>query len=374
LDRGWAGAGGRIETDAPGFRWLKHLEVVDFRCVARAELTLHPELSLVLGRNASGKTTLLESLFFLGRGRSFRQGPSTGLIRQGAAGFLLAGSVGPARSDQRVAVQYETGRFRVKIGGEERQRLADLASWVPVSVIDPEVHELVQGAPEHRRRFLDWGVFHVEQDFGETWRRYQRALRQRNAALRQGADAAALSPWSRALAPAGEAIGAARERYVERLAPTVETLAAELAGIDLRLRYQPGWSRGKTLADALEDSVGRDQILGTTQSGPHRADLLVEFGPGKARQSLSRGQQKLVAAALVLAQVRELSLELGVRPLLLLDDPAAELDDAAQARLIGAALQTPAQRVMTGLRPSESATVGPHALFHVEQGRVSQVL
>lgn len=274
----------------------------------------------------------------------------------------------------RVGVEYAGSGFRVKIGGEERLRLADLASWVPAAVIDPEVHELVQGAPEQRRRFIDWGVFHVEQGFADTWRRYQRLLRQRNAALRSGVEAGALAPWTQGLAEAGTVIGEMRERYVSSLAPRVALLAERLAGLQVELRHLQGWAKSRDLGSALEEGLARELSSGVTLHGPHRGDLVLEVEQRVGRAQVSRGQQKLLAASLVLAQLALFSETSAQPPLLLLDDPAAELDDEAQARLLEAAWATPAQRVVTGLRATGLTERLPHTLFHVEQGKVTQVL
>ncbi len=353
---------------------LKSIEISDFRCIRSARLELDPHLSVILGRNAAGKTSLLEALFFLGRGRSFRPGPNNALIRRGQPEFLLVGEKIDDERLTRVGVSYSGSNFRVRIAGQERQRLADLATWVPAAVIDPEVHELVQGAPEQRRRFLDWGVFHVEQRFADTWRRYQRLLRQRNAALRAGAQNSALAPWTQGLVEAGVAIGAMREAYLASLAPRASALAESLAGVQVDLRYAQGWPNARPLEEALEEGLSRDRGAGLTHYGPHRADLALHIEQRSARAQVSRGQQKLLAASLVLAQVALFAETSSERPLLLMDDPAAELDDEAQGRLLAAAIDTPAQRVVTGLRATDLTERLTHSLFHVEQGQVTQVL
>ncbi|TVQ47767.1 MAG: DNA replication/repair protein RecF [Gammaproteobacteria bacterium] len=353
---------------------LLSVSIRNFRCITAAELELDSECSVVTGPNASGKTSLLEALFFLGRGRSFRAAHSGELIQHGERSFLVSSAVGARLPGTRVGVAYERDAFRVRIGGEDRRRLADLAAWVPVSVIDPEVHALVDGPPEQRRRFVDWGVFHVEPSFGETWRRYQRALRQRNAALRGASARQAVRAWNDTVAELGEQLGGARERYLAAASPGLQRLASELVGRPVSCRYQRGWSRDKSLAQALTDGLERDLEQGATQSGPHRADLILDVAERGARRQVSRGQQKLLASALVLGQVRDIAAAQAHRPLLLLDDPAAELDAAAQRRLLSAVRDSGVQRVVTALDPAVASVLGAHTLFHVEQGAVSRVL
>lgn len=364
-------AGAEDYVAAPG---VLTVSIRDFRCIEAAELALHPECTVVCGANASGKTSFLEALFFLGRGRSFRAGQSGELIRHGQRAFTVSSAVGQAAPGTRVGVSYARDGFRVRIAGEDRNRLADLAAWVPVSVIDPEVHALVEGAPDHRRRFLDWGVFHVEHDFADLWRRYQRALRQRNAALRTAAGAREVAAWNEPVAALGERLGAARERYLDSAGPALAALATDLLGTAVTLRYQRGWARDKTLLECLEDAAERDLDQVSTQSGPHRADMVIEVASRGARRQVSRGQQKLLASALVLGQIGHLAARTAQRPLLLLDDPSAELDADAQARLLTAANALPVQRVVTALDRRVARQGAAQSVFHVEQGRFAPVL
>jgi DNA replication and repair protein RecF len=157
-----------------------------FRCLAEVEFELDPRANLFIGPNASGKTSLLEAAFFLGRGRSFRSRRRDALIRHGQEAFLLAGrsEVGAVATPLGVRASRKDTEWRV--GGAPADGIADLAEQFPAQVIDPDVHKLLEEGPGRRRRFLDWGVFHVEPAFLENWRRYHQALRQRNAALKHG--------------------------------------------------------------------------------------------------------------------------------------------------------------------------------------------
>lgn len=163
---------------------LRRLEVRDFRCIAATDLEFDGRCNLISGANATGKTSLLEAIFFLGRGRSFRTARNETLIRKGAEELLLTGRFEAGESIRPVGVRYSREGFEARAGGNRIGSLAELASILPVQAIDPEVHRLVEDGPQERRRYLDWGVFHVEPRFVEQWRRYQRALKQRNAALR----------------------------------------------------------------------------------------------------------------------------------------------------------------------------------------------
>jgi DNA replication and repair protein RecF len=231
----------------------------------------------------------------------------------------------------------------------------------------------VQGTPSERRRFLDWGVFHVEQRYLEAWRRYRRLLGQRNAALKAAATSPELQSWTRALAEAGEAVHGLRSRYLSWLTPAVASAGAALLSQEMSLTYAPGWESGTRLLDALERHETRDRQVGNTEAGPHRADLSIRLGGYTAREEASRGQQKLAAAALVLAEARVHAEHTGTPGTLLVDDPAAELDAAALERLLAELYATPCQLILTGLSTSQLPVRAGFPVFHVERGVVRTV-
>jgi DNA replication and repair protein RecF len=351
---------------------LSRIHVTTLRCLRDVELGFHPQLNYVLGPNGAGKTSLLEGIFVLGRGRSFRTRQLRRLVTRGSPGFAVFGEVMSAGIQRRLGVAW-AGDLEKKIDGEPAPGTAALAALFPVHVIDPSSHELVQGTPSERRRFLDWGVFHVEQPYLEAWRRYRRLLSQRNAALKAAASSAELYSWTKALAEAGEAVHALRSRYLSSLAPAVASVGARLLSQDVSLAYRSGWESGSGLLDVLQRHESRDRQFGNTEAGPHRADLSIRLGGHMARDEASRGQQKLAAAALVLAQARVHAARTGAPGTLLVDDPAAELDAAALDRLLDQLYATPAQLVLTGLGTSQLPVRTGFPVFHVEHGVVRAV-
>jgi len=237
-------------------------------------------------------------------------------------------------------------------------------------VIDPEVHKLLEEGPGRRRRFLDWGVFHVEPLFLQTWQRYHRALRQRNAALKQGVDQAAAAVWVKELSEAGELLAVQREGYIRRLAVPLEELGKRLLGLTVGLAYHRGWAEGMRLEEAIGRDWERDRRLGATQHGPHRGDVVVKVEGQPAKDRVSRGQQKLLAAGLTLAQVVLQEENRSGTSALLLDDPAAELDSDSLAGLLDCVRKLPVQLLVTSLRAEVPGLPTKGCRFHVEQGRV----
>jgi len=356
---------------------LSELTVRDLRCIERAELSLHPGRNLIWGGNGSGKTSLLEGMFLLGRGRSFRTRSSERLVRHGQDRLVVFGRVESQGSQETGwvhAVGVEVHRHdgtQARVDAAPVGSLADLSRVFPVQVIDPEIHKLIEEGGRRRRRWLDWAVFHVEPRFAEWWVRYGRAVRQRNAALRgQGG---ATRPWDVEVVALGERISEARRAVVEQMQPHWREVVAGLACPAGELQYFRGWGAQHSLAEALEASQARDEARGVTHAGAHRADVLIRVEGKPARDVLSRGQQKLMAVALTLAQLRLLKAVSETTPTLLLDDPAAELDPEHLEYFVRQIAPLGCQLVITSLQPETPAFGAPDRVFHVEQGRVGPV-
>jgi len=349
---------------------LRRVQVTDFRCLQSATLELDSRFTLITGANASGKTSLLEAVYVLGRGRSFRTRRLEHLIRHGAEQFVVFGEI--ERSDRRIplGVEGSASGMRAKVAGAKASSLAELALMLPVQIIDPEVHHLIEEGPSRRRRFLDWGVFHVEQAFVGHWQRYQQTLKQRNAALKAKQSSAMISAWDRELLNYGSLVSEARSRYVAVLSTPAAAIGRNLLGMDLTLSYRQGWSREQSFSEALQQSRNHDMDTGSTQVGPHRAELSIRLDGLTVKDRISRGQQKLLAAALLLAQLKLFPADAPVQPCLLLDDPAAELDDGRLAGLIREVSAHAVQLIVTTLHGEFSAFGRPGRRFRVDAGHV----
>src|SRR5580658_7969411 len=334
---------------------LGRVQVTDFRCLQSADLELDPRFTLISGPNASGKTSLLEAIYVLGRGRSFRTRRLEHLIRHGTPQFVVFGEVETAERLIPLGVEGMPAGVRARIAGAKAASLAELALMLPVQIIDPEVHRLIEEGPSRRRRFLDWGVFHVEPSFVRCWQQYQQTLKQRNAALKSHQP---------------QELTSARSRYVELLAGHAGALARSLLQMELTLGYRPGWARGMSLSEALQQSWVHDQEAGATQVGPQRAELSIRLDGMPVKDRISRGQQKLLAAALLMAQVKLFPPDAPVQPSLLLDDPAAELDSERLASLIAEISRQAVQLIVTTLHGEFAALGTPGRRFVVGAGGV----
>jgi len=351
---------------------IQQFSARDFRCLASIEFEADPNFNLLYGANASGKTSVLEAIAYLGRGKSFRGAPTTSLIRHGEREFVLFGRVADAGRLSSVGVRNNVDGLEVRIDGEAGGGSAALAAALPLQIIDPDVHDLVDGAPDQRRRYLDWIAFHVEHDYLAVWRRFRRALKQRNAALKSGAAAATIRGWNAEFVELAEQLDAGRRLALEVATDGLEEAGRDLLGSEVRFEYRAGWKEAGGLIDALESGLERDLQQGSTQSGPHRADLKLIYDERQARKLVSRGQQKLLACAMVLAAAETAQAALERPLLLLLDDPAAELDADSLGRLMQRVVDLGCQVIATSLEPETELFGQQAALFHVEHGTLNR--
>lgn len=354
---------------------LIRLTVANLRCLQSVSLQLHGRLTLFTGANGAGKTSLLEAVHLLGYGRSFRGRVRDGLIRTGAEAVEVFAEWegGTDRRVHRAGLRHGGRSWEARLDGASVPALGELCAAFPVVSFEPGSHELIAGGAEHRRRFLDWGLFHVEQGFLGVWRRYARALKQRNALLKQRPAVSALIPWDHELADAGEALTRMRGAYLDALLPVLGSVTRDFLPElgEAGLEFQPGWRRAElSLADALTLNQERDLMLGYTAVGPHRADWRVGYERLPGREALSRGQEKLTALACVLAQAEDVASRTGDWPLVCLDDLPSELDREHQSRALERLTRPGAHLLLT-------ATEFPECLegyrdsvqrFHVEQG------
>jgi len=354
---------------------FESLRISGLRCLDGVAVTPAAGINVFVGPNGAGKTSILEAAYLLSHGRSFRAGSRDVLLKRGASSLSVYAEVRKADGSlRRLGLGREGGRWQARVDGDPAASLGALVQECAVVCFEPGSHDLIAGSSDERRRYLDWGMFHVEHGFVGQWRRYQRALKQRNSLLRQGGypDPTLLEPWETELAAAGEAITAYRRDYLSRVIPHIQgfmgNVLPELG--QFSLKYRPGWDENSDLAATLVERRQRDISRGHTTVGPHRADFSVAFEHAPLREHLSRGQEKLCALACLLGQA-SLHAELrGEWPVVCLDDLASELDRTHQEWVVGQLLGRDAQVFVTGTEVPSALAGQPVALFHVEHGMV----
>ncbi len=358
---------------------LIHLEVSGLRNLTSVSFSPSPDLNLLIGPNGSGKSSLLEAIHLLGMGRSFRTLNSRKLIQNGADVATVFGRIDTGASVFSLGVQKRDGDItQIRMNGERLDTASSLAVLLPLQLITPDSHSLLQGEPRERRAYMDWGLFHVEHGFLELWKRYRRYLEQRNAALRSGVAMAELQQWENGLAETGEAVTNMRLTYLQQITPLFNHIyGLLLEDAPPRISCRRGWPKDISLHDVLIKNRLSEQGVGYTMSGPHRADFRLLLSPGlDAADSFSRGQQKLTVCALRIAQMQHLQQATGRRCTLLLDDLPAELDEQKRRVLMQTVAASGAQCFVTAtdrllLDTSEWKET---AVFHVEHGEVTEVI
>lgn len=369
---------------------IEKLVIQGIRNLEPMECQLAPGANIFFGRNGSGKTSILEAAFILSRGRSFRTRNLRSVINHQLSECTLFALIDTGRKGgQKVPVgvtRSAAGKFFFKVNGEQATSASQLTESLPVLLLNSESYLLLEGAPSHRRSYLDWGVFHVEQGFRPAWSRYQRGLKHRNTLLRRDRiDALQLRIWDRELNALAETITRAREEFLVKLQPEVR-LVLEKLGVKeehFELHFSPGWDRRKSLEESLAASLARDRKDGYTHMGPHRADLRIYYGDKLAVEVLSRGQAKALVIALKIAQGRIFQSLTGNRCVYLLDDLPAELDLQHRQSVAKVLMEMGVQVLVTGVDENsltslwqaiEGATGPECRVFHVEQGAVTAQL
>ena len=356
---------------------VTRLDIAQLRSLRSVSLAPAAGINVLIGDNGAGKTSILEALHLMAYGRSFRGRVADGVVRVGERAleiFVEWQQEGP-RPVRRAGLRHSGQAWEGRLDGEAVSQLGQLCAALAVVTFEPGSHALVNGGGEPRRRFMDWGLFHVEQTFLPHWRRYARALKQRNALLKGRAGGSQLDSWDHELAEAGEAITGWRQHYLERLQPWLSETNAALAPTlgEATLTFLPGWRRDEiSLADALLLARDRDLAAGFTSVGPHRADWRVRHAGLPEGAALSRGQAKLSALGCLLAQAERHAADRGEWPIVVLDDLASELDGRHQRLVLDRLLQSRAQVFLSGtdipqtLREADT----DFATFHVEHGNI----
>jgi DNA replication and repair protein RecF len=346
-----------------------------------APLSLSPstQINLIYGENGSGKTSLLEAIYYLAYCRSFRTHKQKNLIQHGTESFTAFCKLGLEKNTYQLGVERNLkGERRIKLNGEWLQSAAQLASILPIQLLDPTMFRLLEGSPQLRREYIDWGVFHVEPNFINVWRNFKTAHKTRNALLRAGgaSDSERLI-WHESLAKQANTINELRQAYIKRLKPVFDKFMNRLnPDLGISMGFYQGWGKDRDYLELLEESWLSDLKMGFTQLGPQRADLRIKANNLPAMEILSRGQQKMVVCALKLAQA-QIYREASNRPcIFLVDDLCSELDINHRKALCSLLEELECQVFVTAVEADQIADCwSPQSLvkmFHVEHGALNQ--
>ncbi len=360
---------------------LRQLVMRDFRNVAQGEVDFSTQWNVIAGANGSGKTTVLEAIYLLSHGRSFRTAKLHKVIQHEKTEFVLFARLDWSMQQIGLGLQRDRqGDWQARLNGEVVQRIADCASVLPVQLVQPESFRLFFGGPKERRQFFDLGLFHVEPSFYNTWLHFHKVLKQRNALLksRLGYNEQ-YAYWDQQFVELSMMLNEMRIRYLAMLQQAVLALTTNVPFLSrLQLSLATGWPENTAvqMLACLQQSFASDLKFGYTQLGPQKADLRLKIDGDDVDEVLSRGQLKVLLFALKIAQSNVIFNSGFKQPLLLIDDLASELDEDSKRYIFEFLKKTQSQVFITAIEESqilpqlaEQAEVG---VFHVEHGHIKR--
>lgn len=354
--------------------WIKHLTVNNCRLLKNVSLDFSPKLNLIIGPNASGKTSLLESLSILSNGRSFRSSHISEVITHGKQSVLIAAVINDEDSQVNIGIEKSTEKTKIRINHRDIFSQAELSSHLPITVIHPNSVELITGPPSLRRSYVDWIAFYIFPDFLQKWKEYKHILKQRNICLKHKKHQYALNKWTEELVTLQPLIADYRSKVVEIIKPILTKTADHLlSGVSFDLEYQSGFPGDLDLSvdSLLEYYASKKEIdlkLKRTSAGVHRSDVKILMDSKPASQAASRGQLKLLAISLLLTQNNTIGDTKSGNGILLIDDLAAELDKKNREKLLNYLTKLNKQLIMTSTKEGDFKDID-FKMFHVKHGK-----
>ncbi len=315
---------------------ITSLRVQHTRSHNDARFDISSRVSVITGRNGSGKTTLLEALNIALRGTSFR-GSDVDFLARDETWWRVDVSAGDDVRTIKFDSTKQSGRKQFDINGKKSYRMTPGAKY-PVILFEPDELRLLHGSPTRRRQFIDTFISQLNPHYPTTVRKYERALRQRNALLKSSnISRDEVFIWDVSLAEYGAEIIRERTQVVERINTSLGDTYATIAGVNdaVALHYSHTMIDNieQKLTNDLHTNFERDTYLGFTSIGPHRHDIVSEFNGSPAVAVASRGEIRSIILALKFIEVDVASESTGLSPIVLLDDVFAELDESRQQRL-----------------------------------------
>ncbi|MFK8012256.1 MAG: DNA replication/repair protein RecF [Marinicellaceae bacterium] len=354
--------------------YIKKLKIHDLRNITNTEFEFSKKINIFHGSNGSGKTSILEAIYFLSSGKSFRKGNFKNLINFNASSctvFLecFNTQINDINSHTIAINKKKNGQWKGQHNGNKINSQSVITNLLPVVAIDPEVYRLVDFGPLYRRNFLDWLVFHVKHDYLLLWKKVNKCVKQLNTLYKNKAPSAEINLWEKTFINFSHELNSIREHFFYKIKPNILKLSLHMQKEinDLNLEFKKGWSINLSLEQQLEEDRLNNLKYGQLQHGPHKMDIKIFTGKHPASQTLSRGQKKILSITFYMAYIDLLLNESTKKPILCLDDFDAEID---KKKLSKAALffkEKDTQIFITSVQKKKISKVFPEAeLFHVE--------
>ena len=325
---------------------INEITLTNFRCFSKSTFEFTDGINFIIGNNGSGKSSLIESIYILGRGKSFRSNYLIDLIqREHKTSFIFATL--NSESLLNLGCQIEKSKLILKSNGSSVTKRSSLLDILPLQLITPVSHSLVDSGSSFRRKFIDWGLFHVEHEYRQLWQSFNRTLKQRNQALKNKSNE--IKYWDVEFCKYAESINTFRKDYFLQLESIFSEVQSSLLENDLiSLTFKSGWNDQIGLQQDLIIHLDRDFYTGWSNVGPHKADLKLNFHKS-TRNNLSRGQQKMIVFCLQIAQCLHVKEKINKNPIILIDDISAELDSIHLEKLLKVISESGFQAVISAI-------------------------
>jgi len=358
--------------------WIDNLNVKNCRLLGDINIVLSKDLNIILGENASGKTSLLESLSLLSSGKSFRTSHINNVISHNELAVLVSARLNFENKNSQIGIEKSSSKTRIRINKQDVYSQAELSRHLPITIMHPESIELITGSPSYRRSFIDWITFYLYPEFHEQWKSYRHILKQRNLCLKDSKHKYALPKWTDELIQLQPNITNFRVKAIAKLKKELTKVSKELLGEGkVELIFSNGFPvdiklNTESLKEFYSQKEEYDFRLKRTSSGVHRADIKIMLDGKPAIQSASRGQLKLLAITLLLAQSTTINNDQEEKGIIVIDDLAAELDSDNKNKLIKYLSQLNQQLIITTTKKLCIDNI-PNKLFHVKHGIFTEI-
>ena len=363
---------------------LQTLQLINFKNYAEARVSFSPKINVLVGKNGSGKTNLLDAIYYLALTKSAVSGPDNFCIRHGEQHFFIKGVFRRANALTEITSAFQSGSKKIfREGVNEYQKLSDHIGKYPVVLIAPDDTELVKEGSEARRKFFDSIISQLDHSYLESLIQYNQALKQRNSLLKMFAetnsfDAIALETYDDIIIPLGTSVFEKRQQFIAEYGPVFKRFYNFIVADEEAEVLYNSELKNIDFREGLRQSRSRDLFLQRTGFGIHRDDYHFALGPGDLKRLGSQGQQKSFIIALKLAQFEVIKLHKGFNPLLLLDDIFDKLDDFRIERLLELIKNDElGQLFITDARPDRTAALlrqinVTSSFFRVDGGVIKQ--
>lgn len=309
------------------------------------------DTNIILGDNGAGKTSLIEAIYtsLLGSSIGSFTKANKELSRNSHGPFMSESTVLNPQGLKVKRCFLSTKTNKKLMSNEEKITIREAFLSTPISLIDCNIEKIASESPKYRRRLIDRSVFHVEPKHAESYKRLEKALKQRNRSIRDGQAEGIISSWDGIIAEEGEAVTKHRNDFVEGLKEKVSQIQGRVSTKEITLEFFKGWSGGD-LFEYLDKNIKRDMATKRTMGGPHRADIYIRLGGRPAKDYSSKGEEKQMSLSIAFAISKLIESKTGAIPLLMIDELESGLDEAALGRISEYIKSLKNQQLITALK------------------------